>query len=53
MDIHESDIVQLKDGRQGTVMGIWKDGAAYEIELDPPGTETVEAADIEKVIYRI
>jgi glycerate kinase len=52
MDIKECDIVRLKDGREGTVLGVWADGKAYEVELVPPDLETVEAKQIEKVIYQ-
>ena len=51
MDIKECDIVRLKDGREGTVLGVWAEGKAFEIELEPPETETIEADKIEKVIY--
>lgn len=52
MEIKDCDVVRLKDGREGTVLGIWGDGEAFEIELDPPETTTVKAEEIEKVMYR-
>jgi len=51
MDIKECDIVQLKDGREGTVLGIWADGKAYEVEIAPPETETIKREQILKVVY--
>ncbi|GAA0817680.1 MULTISPECIES: DUF4926 domain-containing protein [Clostridium] len=52
LQIEECDIVRLKDGREGTVLGIWADGEAYEIELDPPELETIKKEEIEKIIYK-
>ena len=52
MDIKECDIVRLKDGREGTVLGIWADGKAFEIEIDSPELETIEVDQIEEVIYK-
>jgi hypothetical protein len=52
MIIKECDVVRLKDGREGTILGIWAEGKAYEVELNPPELETVEAEQIEKVIYK-
>lgn len=50
-DIKECDIVRLKDGRTGTVLGIWSNGKAYEVEIEPPELETIENEDILEVIY--
>ena len=36
MILKECDVVRLKDGRTGTVLGIWSDGKAYEVEIEPP-----------------
>lgn len=52
MIIKECDIIRLKDGREGTVLGIWAGGKAFEVELESPETETVEIKQIEKVIYQ-
>ncbi|MDM8312842.1 hypothetical protein SAMN04487885_12313 [Clostridium cadaveris] len=52
LQIEECDVVRLKDGREGTVLGIWGDGEAYEIELNPPELETIEKEKIEKIIYK-
>lgn len=51
IDIKECDIVKLKDGRIGTVLGIWSDGKAFEVEIEPPELETIEKEDILEVIY--
>jgi len=52
LEISECDIVRLKDGREGTVLGIWADGEAYEIEINSPELETISKNQIEKVIYK-
>ena len=52
LQIEECDVVRLKDGREGTVLGIWRNGEAYEIELNPPELETIEKEKIEKVIHK-
>lgn len=52
MDIRECDVVRLIDGRKGAVLGIYSGGSAFEIELDPPETETVKPEQIQEVIYR-
>ncbi|CAG9719533.1 hypothetical protein [Clostridium neonatale] len=52
IDIKECDVVKLKDGRTGTVLGIWSDGKAYEVEIDPPELETIEKEGIQEVIYK-
>ncbi|WP_148315462.1 DUF4926 domain-containing protein [Clostridium culturomicium] len=51
-DIKECDIVKLKDGRVGTILGIWSDGKAYEVEIDSPKLETIEREDIYEVIQK-
>lgn len=51
IDIKECDIVKLKDGRIGTVLGIWSDGKAYEVEIEPPELATIEKEDILEVIH--
>ena len=53
LEIKECDVVRLRDGREGTVLGIWGDGEAYEIELNPPELETIEKEKIEKIIYKV
>ncbi len=42
---------QIEVGREGTVVGVWRAGAAYEVEFaDPPGAlATVEAAHLRLV----
>ncbi|MEG2656106.1 MAG: hypothetical protein RSA29_10450 [Clostridium sp.] len=52
INIKECDIVKLKDGRTGTVLGIWSDEKAYEIEINPPEVDTIEKEDILEIIYR-
>ena len=52
LQIEECDVVRLKDGREGTVLGIWRNGEAYEIELNPPELETIEKEKIEKIIHK-
>ena len=52
LQIEECDIVRLKDGREGTVLGIWGNEEAYEIEQNPPELETREKEKIEKIIYK-
>jgi hypothetical protein len=42
----------LKKPKEGTVLGVWGDGKAFEIEISPPETETIDADEIEEVIYR-
>ena len=44
------DIVQLIDGRKGTVIYLYDDGLAAEIEIDDPSGETVELSDIESIL---
>ncbi|WP_449411908.1 hypothetical protein [Methylobacterium komagatae] len=41
----------MEVGTQGTIVGIWRGGAAYEVEFaDPPGTlATVEAGNLRLV----
>ena len=52
LQIEECDVVRLKDGREGSVLGIWRNGEAYEIELNPPELETIEKEKIEKIIHK-
>ncbi|MET0367984.1 MAG: DUF4926 domain-containing protein [Methylobacterium sp.] len=42
---------RIEAGRQGTIVGIWREGAAYEVEFaDPPGSlATVEAGHLRLV----
>ncbi len=39
---------RIEAGSEGTVVGIWRDGAAYEVEFaQPPGAlATIEADDL-------
>lgn len=47
-----NDIVQLKDGRTGTILFLYADGLAAEIEFEDPSGETVELSEIEKVVQK-
>lgn len=44
---------QIVAGREGTVVGIWRDGAAYEVEFaHPPGAlATVDSDDLALVAH--
>lgn len=58
MQIKIFDVVKLKDGREATIVEIYKQGKAYEVEIlvDNTGeypkyeTETIKHEDIEKII---
>lgn len=55
MKIDELDVVKLKDGREGIVMGAWSDGEAYEIEFDyseNSDVRTVKHSEIERVVKK-
>jgi len=57
MTIAELDVVKLQDGREGTVVHVYPEDKAFEIEfLDPEGytdsLETVTLSQIEAVIDR-
>lgn len=48
----ELDVVRLRDGRKGTVVFVYRNGVAYEIEFaDPPSLINVGPEDIVEVIY--
>lgn len=49
--IKELDRIITKDGRVGTVMGIWFDTTGVEVEFDDNvyETETIDITDIEKI----
>jgi len=51
-EIREYDVVRLYDGREGTVLGIWGEGKAFEVELKPPETATVSKEQIKEIVYR-
>lgn len=57
MDISELDIVRLKDGRCGTVVGLYEDGKVLMLEICSDTGETLELpfvcrADICAVEYQ-
>lgn len=45
------DGVRMEAGSEGTIVGVWRDGEAYEVEFaDPAGAlATIEAADLRLV----
>lgn len=53
LQIEECDIVRLKDGREGTVLGVWGNGEAYEIELNPPELETIRKEEIKEIVRKV
>ncbi|MFT8928517.1 MAG: hypothetical protein ABF969_04190 [Sporolactobacillus sp.] len=61
MAVKQYDVVQLKNGLEGTVIEVFHDhrGSAYLVEIDKPDdrgiypTETVRDDDIGKVTYSI
>lgn len=58
MKVKEFSAVRLKDGTEGTIVEIWKDGEAYEFEPDDhsdlddgaPLTYAIHRSDIAEVI---
>lgn len=56
--VKEFSVVRLKDGTEGTIVEIWKDGEAYEFEPDDhsdlddgaPLTYAIHHSDIAEVI---
>lgn len=57
MKIHELDVVELKDGRQGTVLEIFGSGDNEEYYIETVGEEmdfwpTVGADKIRKIIWK-
>lgn len=57
MNIHELDVVSLKDGREGTVLGLYKDGTVFMIEIcDKDGrtidTPFVPLEAVKAIVYR-
>lgn len=60
LTVKEYDVVHLKDGREGTVVGVYDGGNVFLVDLDysreqlrtiDDPTEFVSKADIEKIIY--
>lgn len=54
-EIHEFDVVRLKDGREGTIVEVYRLPGlplAYEVELDNGELETVGPEQVEKVIWK-
>lgn len=56
MIINESDVVRLKDGREGTVIDIYENGAVFLLEICNDKGETVclpfvKKEDITDVTY--
>jgi len=54
-EIHEFDVVKLKDGREGTVVGVYRLPGlplAYEVELDDGELETVKPEQIERITWK-
>ena len=57
MQINELDVVELKDGRHGTVLEIYNNGEAFLVEIsDQSGRAldmpTIVAADVVRVIWK-
>ncbi len=57
MAIGELDVVQLKDGREATVLEVFEDGQSFLVETAPKPYEESEILDlsqddIRKVIYK-
>ena len=53
--ISEFDVVRLKDGREGTIVEVYRLPdlpLAYEIELDDGELQTVKPEQVEKVIWK-
>lgn len=58
MKIKMYDVVKLKDGREATIIEIYEQGKAYEVDIliDDSGeypeyeTETIKHEEIEKII---
>ncbi len=56
MEIHELDVVQLKDGRDVTVLEVFHHGDAYLVETSVPSYQEseileVDAEEISKIIW--
>ena len=51
-NIKELDRIKTKDGRIGTVMGIWFDSTGLEVEFDDnaPKTETIDIKDVKEIL---
>lgn len=51
-NIKELDRIKTKDGRIGTVMGIWFDSTGLEVEFDDnaPETETIDIEDVKEIL---
>lgn len=56
-EISEYDVVRLKDGREGTVLEIYKiPGVPVGLEIEITGTEemeTVQLEQVEKVVWKL
>jgi len=52
VEVKELDYVETRSGRKGTIVHVYKDGAAYEIEYDGSAghTDTITPEEIVKVI---
>ena len=56
MEIRELDVVQLRDGRKGTVVERYEDGTALLLEICDSMGRTLEmplvkSAEVERVLY--
>lgn len=54
-EVHEFDVVRLKDGREGTVVEIYhfpELPLAYEVELYDGELETVKPEQIDRIIWK-
>ncbi len=57
MQINEIDVVRLKDGREGTVVGLYEDGNVLMLEICNNKGETLDIIfvnkdEVEEVTYR-
>lgn len=54
-EAHQFDVVRLKDGREGTVVEVYRLPdlpLAYEVELDDGELETVKPEQIERITWK-
>lgn len=49
----EHEVVKTKDGREGTVVHVYRGSFAYEVEYDEGEVETVYPEDVVKVVWRL
>lgn len=54
-EVHELDVVRLKDGRKGTVVCVYDVPGLplmFEIEFEDGELETVSPGDVQEVVWR-